>query len=115
RIVLRINTNRVEEEVLADSLAQDLLQLAQLRGLQGTHVPALGEDDVDGDRLAFEQVVVETDMRSILRRENNVGEIVCPPAVVRTRRTEIKKADEHRGNSHDARPKLAAQCAHRPS
>jgi len=82
RVALRIHADRIEHHVAAGALAEELVCAHQARGLERTHFGALGIHEVDRDRFALDEVVVEPDRLSILRGQRDVGEIVrAPPAV----------------------------------
>src|SRR5712691_9637986 len=75
RVVLRIDADRIEEDVLADAVAEDPLHLRELRRLERAAGAAVRVDEVDDDCLVLEQVVVETNNLSVLRGQGNVGKV----------------------------------------
>src|SRR6266700_3240659 len=79
RITLGIDRDRVEEDVLANAVAEKLLHLNQPCRLERALVLATGVDEVDRYLLALEQIVVETNGRPVLRGQRNVREIVSAP------------------------------------
>src|SRR5205814_8802136 len=56
-----------------------------LRGLQRAGCAAARVDEVDGDRLPLEQIVVEADDLPFLRHQRDVGKVVGAPGAGRRR------------------------------
>src|SRR2546427_3061937 len=111
RITLGIDRDRVEEDVLANAVAEKLLHLDQPCRLQRALVLATGVDEIDRHFLALEQIVVETKGRPVLRGQRNVWEIVRTPGAGGAGRPDRHKGrdtDEPRRSCPDARPTLAS-------
>ena len=79
RVVRRIDADRIEEDVLAHPIAEQLLHLRETRGLERTGELAARVDQLDRDRPALDQIV-ETNVFAVLRRQLDVGEVVAVPA-----------------------------------
>src|SRR5436189_58066 len=77
-----IGRDRVEEDVLAHAIAEQLLHLREPRGLERAGVLAGRVDQIDRDDLPFDQIVVEADDFAVLRRQLHVREVACAPAGV---------------------------------
>src|SRR5262249_39650087 len=75
RIVARIDTDRIEEDVLAHSLAEQLPHLSQTGRLERTGKLAVGIDEIEGNDLAFDQIIIEADPLTLLRCQNDVGKM----------------------------------------
>src|SRR6266700_1038021 len=79
RVPLGIDADRVEEEVFADAVAEQLLDLDQPRRLERALILAAGVDEVDRYLLALEQIVVDENGRPVLRDQRHVRKIVGTP------------------------------------
>ena len=80
-IVLGVDGNRVEVHVLPDPIPEQIEHRAHARGLHRTNVGAAREDEVDGNHLAFDDVIEEPKLFSGVRRELEVGEVVAAPGL----------------------------------
>src|SRR5438876_4788559 len=80
-VPLGIDGDRVEEDVLSHALAEKPLQLREPRGLERALVLATRIHDVDRNRLALEQIVVETNGGAVLRGQRDVRKVVRAPAI----------------------------------
>src|SRR6476646_4625081 len=74
-VVLRINANGIKKDIFAYSVTQLLLHLRQARRFKRTCVVARGVNEIDGDDLALDQIVIEMDPFSVLSDELDVGEV----------------------------------------
>src|SRR5437870_3232629 len=72
RITLGIDRDRVEEDVLANAVAEKLLHLNEPCRLERALVLAAGVDEVDRYLPALEQIVVETKGRPVLGNQRYV-------------------------------------------
>src|SRR5262249_39562538 len=80
RVMRGVDSDGVEENVLAYAVAQHLLHLHQARRLQRTGISARGIDQVNHHALALEHIVVEMDLLAVLRGQNNIRKIISAPA-----------------------------------
>ncbi|MCY1451067.1 hypothetical protein D9M71_679150 [compost metagenome] len=80
RIADRVDADGVEEHLLAEPVAEELLHLAQTRRLQRAGIAAAGEDEIDQHHLALDQVVEEPDLPAVLVDQRHVGEVFAVPA-----------------------------------
>jgi hypothetical protein len=69
-----VDADRVEEDVLAHARAEQALQLREPRGLERAFVGAARVDDVERDRFALQQVVVEAHRLAVLVTSGTFGE-----------------------------------------
>ena len=60
-------------------LAEHFLNLAQLGRLQRAGIATAGEHEIDGNHLALDDVIVETQCLAILINQRGIGEVVYAP------------------------------------
>ena len=89
RVALGIDADRVEEDVLANPIAQEPLHLHEPRRLERALVLAIGVDEIDRHRLALQQVVVEVDRGTVLRDQRDIRKIIRPPEVGGKRQADV--------------------------
>ncbi|MCY1416278.1 hypothetical protein D9M71_317820 [compost metagenome] len=75
----RVDADRIEEHISADTLTENLLHLAQARGFQRAGVCAGGEDEIDRHHFVFDHVVEKMHGLAVLVDQGGVGEIVAAP------------------------------------
>src|SRR6185312_5788128 len=75
RVVVRINADGIEKDIFANAVTQLLLHLRQASRFQRTGVLARSVYKIDGDDLAFDQVVIEMDLFPVLRDELDVRKV----------------------------------------
>lgn len=72
---VRINSDRVKKHIMTDAMAEDLSDLNQVRRFQWAGVNARGEDEVNDDYLAFDQIVEKANLLSVLCCQRYVGKM----------------------------------------
>lgn len=75
RIAFGVDANRVEKNVFADAVSEQVLDLGEASGFERACVFAVSVDEIDGDNFAFEEIVIEVDSGAVLGGEGDIGEI----------------------------------------
>ena len=106
RIVVRINGDRVKENIRAQTIPQDCLHPHELCRFQWANVRAVGVDKVDRHDFIFDQVIAEVNRLAVVGYQRNIGEIVRTPR--RGRNASRNLAREKQGGG--GRPKKPVDC-----
>jgi len=75
-IFFRLQRDRVHEDIPADLIAENLLYFRQIGRDQRTDFVALSVEEIEGDDLALDQVIVEIDLFALMRDQGDVRKIL---------------------------------------
>src|SRR5215470_1579302 len=78
-VMIGINADRVEEDIFSHAIAEHLLDLGEPCSLQRAGVLTMGVDEINGNDLVSQQIIVEMHDLSILSSERNIGEVIGSP------------------------------------
>src|SRR5260221_1081098 len=104
RIELRLQRNRVHEDVAADPLAEEPLHFDEVGGHPWADFAATGVHEIDDDKLARDEVVVEPHGLVLVRSQSDVGEIAHPWAggrAARAPKAESPRRKERKGATQE--------------
>ena len=111
RIGLRIDADRIEEDVATHAVAQLLLQLGQPGRRQRTDILAGGEEKADDEDLVLDQIVIELQRLPVLGNDFGAGEVVLAPAR-RLRPARARQRQRQDGEKRQAEKANAQHCLH---
>src|ERR1041385_755595 len=80
RVVLRINADGIKEDVFSHAITEQLLHLGQLGSFERAGIAALGIDEINDYRLAFNEVIIKMDSFPVLVHQWRIGEVGCARA-----------------------------------
>src|SRR5215510_12400775 len=82
-ILLRLEGDRIKEDVATNPVPKQLLNLDEVRRDHRTNPFTVRVHEVDNHDLVFDQVIIEPDLLAFVRGQNDIGEIALPDYLAR--------------------------------